>query len=73
MKEYEYVGLENLKEYSGWEIVQIIPRYNEEYKNMAVIMKEDKPIQNYIKLNEATNEQLIEELLKRLNKGGKDE
>ena len=73
MKEYKYVDLKNLEEYDGWEIVQIIPRYNKDYNNMAVIMKEDKPIQNYIKLNEATDEQLIEELLKRLNKGGKDE
>lgn len=71
MKKYKYVDLKNLEEYDDWEIVQIIPRYNKDYKNMAVIMKEDNPIQNYIKLNEATNEQLIEELFKRL--GDKDE
>ena len=70
MKEYKYVRLSNIEEYSGWDIVEIIPRDDEHY-TMAVIMKENKPIQNYIKLNEATNEQLIEELNKRLILGGK--
>ena len=69
MKKYKYINLENIFCYTDWEIVQIIPDI---HGNMAVMMKEDKPIQDYIKLNEATNEQLIEELLKRLNKCGKE-
>ena len=70
MKEYKYIRLEEIEEYDEWEIVEIIPRISEKYTNMAVIMKEDKPIQDYIKLNEVTDEQLIEELSKRL--GGKE-
>lgn len=66
MKTYRYIKCNHLKEYDDWEIVQIIPSITNEMNDMAVIMKEDKPIQNYIKLNEATNEELISELLKRL-------
>ncbi len=73
MKKYKYIRLEDIDEYDGWELVEILPRLDYHHVDLAVITKEDKPIQNYIKLNEATNEQLIEELLKRLNKGGKDE
>ncbi len=73
MKQYKYIRVDAIEKYYDWEIVEILPKLNDDYIEMAVIMKEDKPIQNYIKLNEATNEQLIEELLKRLNKGGKDE
>lgn len=68
MKKYKYVRLDNIENYDNWEIIEIIPRYNEDYTNMVLIMKEDIPIQDYIKLNEATNEQLLEELSKRLNK-----
>lgn len=66
MKTYRYIKCENLEEYDDWEIVQIIPGVTAQMNDMAVIMKEDEPIQNYIKLNEATNEELISELLKRL-------
>lgn len=66
MKTYRYIKCDNLKEYDDWEIVQIIPGVTDQMNDMAVIMKEDEPIQNYIKLNEATNEELISELLKRL-------
>lgn len=66
MKTYRYIKCKNLEEYDDWEIVQIIPGVTDQMNDMAVIMKEDEPIQNYIKLNEATNEELISELLKRL-------
>ena len=66
MKKYKYIRLEDIENYDDWVLYQAIDK---NYCDMAVIMKEDKPIQNYIKLNEATNEQLIEELFKRLNKG----
>lgn len=63
MKQYKYVRCDDIEDYNGWEIVKIIPGEEIDY---VVLMKEDKPIQNYIKLHEATNEQLIEELMKRL-------
>ena len=66
MKEYKYIHCHNLKNYKDWDIVQIIPKNGD--NDMVVISKKDVPIQNYIKLNEATNEQLLEELLKRLTK-----
>ena len=69
MKKYKYIRLEDIENYDDWVLYQVIPAIDKNYCDMAVIMKEDKPIQNYIKLNEATNEQLIEELFKRLNKG----
>ena len=66
MKKYKYVRLENIEKYNDWEVIEIVPRYNDGFANMALIMKEDIPVQDYIKLNEATNEQLLEELYKRL-------
>lgn len=66
MKEYKYVRCDNLSNYNGWDVVQIIPKIEKGCLNMVVISKENKTIQNYIKLNEANNEQLIEELNKRL-------
>ena len=71
MKRYKYIKVWNISEYNDWEIIKIIEAKNSDEDDMIIIMKEDKPIQNYIKLNEATNEQLVEELLKRL-KGGKE-
>ena len=69
MKEYKYIYCSDISRYSGWDIVKIISGNNGD-SDMAVIMKEDKPIQNYIKLNEATKEQLLEELSTRI---GSDE
>lgn len=65
MKEYKNIKCHDLVNYTGWDIVKIIPGSE---IDMAVISKKDKPIQDYIKLNEATNEQLLEELFKRLRK-----
>lgn len=72
MKEYKYIYASEIEKYKNWEIVKIIEAPSSDCTDRIIIMKEDKPIQDYIKLNEATNEQLIEELLKRL-KGNKDE
>lgn len=69
MKEYKYIFCEDINEYNGWEIIEIIE--NVYHNNMAIISKENKPIQDYIKLSEANNQQLIEELNKRLKKDGK--
>ena len=63
MKQYTYIKCNEIENYSGWEIVQIIPGENIDY---AILMKEDKPIQNYIKLDQATTYELLEELRKRL-------
>lgn len=67
MKQYKYIRCQNIDKYDGWEIVEILPKINDNTCAMAIISKEDKPIQDYIKLHEATNEQLIEELTKRIN------
>lgn len=29
MKQYKYVRLENISNYNGWEIIEILPRINE--------------------------------------------
>lgn len=63
MKQYKYIKCRDIEEYNDWEIVQIIPDSTRDY---VVMMREVKPIQDYIKLHEATNEQLINELHKRL-------
>lgn len=63
MKKYRYINCENLDEYDDWDIVQIIPGKD---VDMVVIMKEDKSIQDSIKLNEVTTNQLLEELYKRV-------
>ena len=72
MKKYKYIGASKLENYDGWEIFKVIEAQPPSINDMVIIMKEDKPIQDYIKLHEATNEQLIEELLKRLSKGDKE-
>lgn len=64
MKQYKYIRCSEIENYNDWDIIQIIPDSNRDY---VVMMKEDKPIEDYIKLHEATNEQLINELHKRLN------
>ena len=66
LRKYKYIQCRDIAEYGDWEIVQIIPS---ETKDYVVLMKEDKPIQDYIKLHDATNEELIKELIKRLEKG----
>ena len=63
MKQYKYISARDIENYGDWDIVQIIPSETRDY---IVLMKEDKPIQNYIKLHEASNEELIRELIKRL-------
>lgn len=67
MKKYKYIRVMNIENYDGWEIIKIIPKVenNADYC-MAVIMYEDKPMQKDVYLTETTDEQLIEELHKRL-------
>lgn len=63
MKRYKYINCSELKNYDNWEIVKIIEG---DAVDRAVIMEEDKNCINYIKLHEATKEQLLEELSKRI-------
>lgn len=63
MKKYVYEYLRNIGNYNGWNIEKIIEG---EINTMVVLSKEDKPMQKEKYLSEATNEELIEELNKRL-------
>lgn len=66
MKKYKYVEAVEMEKYIGWNVEGIFPAASDNMVDYVLISKEDKLIQNYIKLNEATNEQLISELIKRL-------
>ena len=67
MKKYDYIIAMDIDKYDDWEIVQVIP--GEQGQNdMVIIMKEDYPVKATIELENATNEQIIQELLKRLGK-----
>ena len=68
MKKYKYVCASEMENFNNCEIVWIFPATTEEMRDMVLIMYEEKPIQNYIKLHEATDEQLLEELHRRLIK-----
>ena len=57
-----------MENFNNWEVVGIFPAATGEMCDMVLIMYEEKPIQNYIKLHEATDEQLLEELHRRLIK-----
>lgn len=65
-KKYKHICAHEIEDYEGWELVQVLPLDKHTGYLRAIIMKEDAPIQNYIKLHEATDEQLVEELMKRL-------
>lgn len=68
MKKYNYITCNELENYDGWEIVQIIPATREnDTKDYVVIMKEDKSTEE-VCLNDATTEQLLSELYRRLEK-----
>ena len=68
MKKYKYVYASEMENFNNWEVVGIFPATCESMCDMVLIMKKDKPIQDYIKLHEATDEQLIDELHRRLIK-----
>lgn len=40
MKEYEYVRLNRIEDYAGWEIERIMPAINENYYDMVVMSKQ---------------------------------
>lgn len=67
MKQYDYIQAMNIDKYDNWEIVQVIPG-GQGLNDMVIIMKEDYPVKATIELENATNEQIIQELLKRLGK-----
>ena len=66
MKKYKYIEADDIEKYNNWEVVGLFPAASEEMCDMVLVMKRDEPIQDYIKLHEATDEQLIEELHRRL-------
>ena len=63
MKQYKYIKCEELENYNDWEIIKII---EDSEVDMVVIMKENKPMKMEVYLSEATNQELINELIKRL-------
>lgn len=63
MKQYKYIKCEDLENYNDWEIIKII---EDSEVDMVVIMKENKPMKKEVYLSEATNQELINELIKRL-------
>lgn len=63
MRQYKYIRCVELEDYNDWEIIKIIE--GSEF-DMAVIMKENKPMKMEVYLSEATNQELINELIKRL-------
>lgn len=63
MRQYKYIKCAKLEDYNDWEIIKIIE--GSEF-DMAVIMKENKPMKMEVYLSEATNQELINELIKRL-------
>lgn len=58
-KKYKYIRLENIDEYEGWDLVEIIPAKFERYYDMAVICSDDTP-------------QKLEELTKQFNIQGQE-
>lgn len=69
MKKYKYINAEYIDEYPNWAIECSFSANCSADCNMIIISHEDIPIQDYIKLNEATIDELLAELKKRLNKG----
>lgn len=63
MKQYKYIKCEELENYNDWEIIKII---EDSEVDMVVIMKENKPMKREVYLSEATNQELVNELIKRL-------
>lgn len=66
MKKYTYVRLSNIGDYEGWNIEKIIERDEKADYHMVVLSKENKPVQKEPYLSEATSQELIDELNKRL-------
>lgn len=50
-KEYKYVRLENIDQYGGWDIVEILPAKTADKYSMAVMSREEPP-----KCNEVISE-----------------
>ena len=66
MKKYMYRRLENIEKYEGWKIEKIIERDNRADYHMVVLSKEEEICEDSPKLKDATNEQLMEELFRRV-------
>lgn len=68
MIKYKYIECAYLKNYNGWKIEKILPAFAENIYDRAVISYEEIPVENSKKLNECSEKELIEELLKRKEK-----
>lgn len=66
MKHYKYIEAYEIEKYDGWDVEGIFPAVTEEMVDYVIVSKTDTPIQDYIKLHEATTNQILEELRKRL-------
>lgn len=64
MKQYKFIQANQIEYYADWEIIKVVDTNPD--LTWVLIMKEDIPVQAYIKLHEATYEQLIEEVVKRV-------
>ena len=51
MKKYKYIDAREIEKYDDWEIVKVIEAPSSDSVDMVIITKENKPIQNYIKLH----------------------
>ena len=40
-KKHKYIRLENIEEYEGWELVQVIPKFDANHYTMCVICSDD--------------------------------
>ena len=65
MIKYKYIECVYLKNYNGWKIEKILPAFAESMCDMAIISYEETPIDESKRLNECSEKELIEELLKR--------
>lgn len=72
MNEYKYILCGDLEKYNGWEIVKLFDEVRDGYNRMAIIKKDITPIQVEPFLSKATNQELIDELKKRMNKGDEE-
>lgn len=67
MKRYDYILASLITSYSDWNIEGVFPAYNEGQEDYVIVSKtEDKTEEYQPKLKEASTEELLEELRRRL-------
>lgn len=69
MKKYKLIKLQEIVDYEGWDLIRVITKSeNASDVTTAVIMYEDKPIQEEPYLSKATTQKLIKILINNLQK-----